>query len=81
MIILKLKHIIIQIQQQQLNILVKNDKHLRCNCLKITAKLYDLEVIKENIHNEKSNNTRFIIFGKQLKIVIVIELVLFYVTA
>lgn len=31
------------------------------------AKLYNLEVIQENIHNEQSNNTRFIIFSKQLE--------------
>lgn len=31
------------------------------------AELYDLEVIRANIHNEESNNTRFIVFGKQLE--------------
>ena len=45
----------------------KNDKHLGAIASKIAAKLYDLEVIKENIHNVESNNTRFIIIGKQLE--------------
>ena len=27
---------------------------------KVAAKLYDLEVLQENIHNEKTNNTKFI---------------------
>ena len=31
------------------------------------AKLYDLEVLQENIQNIKSNTTRFIIFGKELE--------------
>ena len=34
---------------------------------KVAAKLYDLEVLQENIHNEKTNNTRFIIFAKHLE--------------
>lgn len=34
---------------------------------KIAAKLYDLELLQENIHNEKTNNTRFIVFAKQLE--------------
>ncbi|WP_294581855.1 prephenate dehydratase [uncultured Thomasclavelia sp.] len=34
---------------------------------KIAASLYNLDVIAENIHNEQTNNTRFIIFGKQLE--------------
>lgn len=34
---------------------------------KTAAKLYGLEVLQENIHNEKTNNTRFIIFAKQLE--------------
>lgn len=45
----------------------KNDKHLGAIASKGAAKLYDLEIIKENIHNVDSNNTRFIIIGKQLE--------------
>lgn len=44
-----------------------NDKQLAAIASKIAADLYDLEVLKENIHNQESNNTRFIIFGKQLE--------------
>lgn len=31
------------------------------------ANLYGLEVVQENIHNEKSNHTRFIVIGKHLE--------------
>lgn len=34
---------------------------------KQAAKLYGLEVVKENIHNEKSNHTRFIVVAKHLE--------------
>ena len=44
-----------------------NDHHLAAIASKMAAKLYDLEVLQENIHNEESNNTRFIVFSKQLE--------------
>lgn len=44
-----------------------NNKQFAAIASKIAADLYDLEVIKENIHNQETNNTRFIIFGKQLE--------------
>lgn len=34
---------------------------------KKAAELYGLEVLKENIHNAKTNHTRFIIFGEHLE--------------
>lgn len=44
-----------------------NNKHFGAIASKIAAKLYGLEVLQENIHNVQSNNTRFIIFSKQLE--------------
>lgn len=34
---------------------------------KAAAKLYNLAILEENINNEKTNNTRFIVFSKQLE--------------
>lgn len=44
-----------------------NDKTKGAIASKIAAKLYNLDIIQENIHNEQSNNTRFIIIGKHLE--------------
>lgn len=43
------------------------NQHFGAIASKIAAKLYGLEILKENIHDEQSNNTRFIIFSKQLE--------------
>ncbi|MFQ6791599.1 prephenate dehydratase [Thomasclavelia sp.] len=44
-----------------------NDKSIGAIASKIAAKIYGLDVLQENIQNEKTNNTRFIIFSKQLE--------------
>lgn len=45
----------------------QNDPKLCAIASKKAAKLYGLEVLKENIHNAKTNHTRFIIFGEHLE--------------
>ena len=42
----------------------RNDKHIGAIASIQAAKLYGLDVLKENIQNQKSNTTRFIIFSK-----------------
>ncbi len=45
----------------------QNDKTKAAIASKKAAKLYGLDVIKENIHHLKTNTTRFIVFGKELE--------------
>lgn len=45
-----------------------NDPHIGAIASLQAAKLYDLDVIQENIQNVSNNSTRFIIFGKHLEI-------------
>lgn len=45
----------------------QNDKHLAAIASTHAAKLYNLEILQDNIQNMKSNSTRFIIFSKQLE--------------
>ena len=42
------------------------DKHKGAIASKLSAKTYDLEVLKENIENEKGNLTRFLLMGKNI---------------
>ena len=44
-----------------------NDKTKGAIASKVAAKLYNLDVLKENIHNSSSNHTRFIVIGRQLE--------------
>ncbi len=43
------------------------DKHLAAIASCHAAKLYGLEILKENIQDIQNNSTRFIVFGKQLE--------------
>lgn len=43
------------------------DKSKAAIASKQAAQLYDLDILKENIHNEKTNTTRFIIISKSLQ--------------
>lgn len=45
----------------------KRNPHYGAIASSKAAKLYDLEILQENIQNVKSNSTRFIIFGKHLE--------------
>lgn len=45
----------------------KKDPSLCAIASKKAAELYGLEILKENIHNAKTNHTRFIIFGENLE--------------
>lgn len=45
----------------------KQDQTLCAIASEKSAKLYNLEVLEKNIHNEKTNHTRFIVFGKHLE--------------
>jgi len=45
----------------------QNDPQMGAIASKQAAKLYGLEVLKDNIQNVKTNATRFIIFGKELE--------------
>tara|TARA_B100000575_G_scaffold133496_1_gene106344 strand:- start:96 stop:932 length:837 start_codon:yes stop_codon:yes gene_type:complete len=43
-----------------------NDKKISAIASKLSAKTYDLEVIENNIENEKGNFTRFLLMGKNI---------------
>lgn len=45
----------------------QKDSSLCAIASKKAAELYGLEVLQENIHNEKTNHTRFIVFGENLE--------------
>tara|TARA_B100001063_G_scaffold227174_1_gene237404 strand:- start:1609 stop:2439 length:831 start_codon:yes stop_codon:yes gene_type:complete len=44
----------------------KNDKTKAAIASSLSAKTYNLEIIKNNIENEKGNSTRFLIMGKNI---------------
>lgn len=45
----------------------QNNKHIGAIASLQAAKIYNLEILQENIQNTKSNTTRFIIFSKKLE--------------
>ncbi len=44
-----------------------NDKSIAAIASKLSAKIYDLKILKENIEDEKGNVTRFLIMGKNVQ--------------
>tara|TARA_B100001559_G_scaffold267014_1_gene233625 strand:- start:9 stop:851 length:843 start_codon:yes stop_codon:yes gene_type:complete len=44
-----------------------NDKSIAAIASKLSAKIYGLKILKENIEDEKSNVTRFLIMGKNVQ--------------
>jgi len=44
----------------------RNDKTKAAIASSLSAKTYDLEIIKKNIENEKGNQTRFLVMGKNI---------------
>ncbi len=45
-----------------------NDKSLACLCRKECAEIYNLEVLEENVQDNASNYTRFIVISKDLQV-------------
>jgi len=43
-----------------------NDKTLGAIASKLSAKIYDLDILKENIQDDKNNVTRFLVMGKEI---------------
>ncbi len=46
---------------------VSNDKSIAAIASKLSAQIYKLKILKENIEDEKGNVTRFLIMGKKVK--------------
>ena len=45
-----------------------NDKSLACLCRKECAEIYNLEILEENVQDNASNYTRFIVISKELQV-------------
>tara|TARA_B100000700_G_scaffold81219_1_gene91404 strand:- start:89 stop:931 length:843 start_codon:yes stop_codon:yes gene_type:complete len=46
---------------------ISNDKSIAAIASKLSAQIYKLKILKENIEDEKGNVTRFLIMGKKVK--------------
>lgn len=46
----------------------ENSKNKACVASKKAARVYGLDIIKENINNIKNNNTRFVVVGKSMQV-------------